>query len=79
MISQTRRGRFSYKFDFIKVLDSNSDEATLLVSGTYRSGPGSRTDATAILVLDKDDKSVDIFSEDFTLDDSEVRFMRGCN
>ncbi len=78
IISQTRKGRFTYKFDFIKVLDADEEGATLLTSGSYRNGPGKLTKTSAVLVLDKDHNLVDIHAEEFSLDDSKVKFLRRC-
>ncbi len=78
LISQTKNGRFTYSFNFIKVLDVNEDGATLLTSGSYRDGPGKRKSAIAILTLDKENKLVDIVSDNFSLDDGKIKFLRKC-
>ena len=78
IISQTGKGRFTYKFDFIKVLDADGEEATLLTSGSYRNGPGKMKKASAILVMDKDNNLVDIFADDFYLNNSKVKFLKRC-
>jgi len=78
IISQTKNGRFSYKFDFIKVLDADKNGATMLTSGAYRDGPGKKKSAEAILALDKENKLVDIISDNFNLDNGKVKFLRLC-
>ena len=78
LISQTKNGRFTYSFNFIKILEVTESGATLLTSGYYRDGPGKKKSASAILSLDKENKLVDITSDNFNLEGGKVKFLRRC-
>jgi len=76
--AQYKKSRFTYNFDVVRVIDSDDDMITLLVSGEYKLNLNKAVKNEAIIYLDKSTKSIDVQGEGFSVDGMKVTFIKGC-
>lgn len=75
---QSRRERFSYKFNVEKILENNNMRIKAIVSGTYRLGTKDNVFEKATLNFDKINNTITVIGNKINFFNGEIYFRQGC-